>query len=64
MSILASIKCGDCVDFGEHGYGYILGENEEGTAYYVTIEESDRSNPHAKGWYISKKYAEWVIEEY
>ena len=64
MNIINLIKKGDCVDFGYEGYGYVLGENEEGTAFYVTIEEADRNNPQAAGWYIAKNFAEWIIEEF
>ncbi|MDA8235920.1 hypothetical protein [Desulfotomaculum nigrificans] len=64
MNILKEIKLGDCVDFGLDGYGYIIGENKEGTAYYITIEEEDRTNPLAHGWYILKNLATRIIEVY
>lgn len=64
MSILNTIKPGDCVDFGYEGFGYIVGENPEGTAFYVTIEEKERRNPRASGWYVSKNLADRIIEEY
>lgn len=62
--VLEFVELGDLVDCGKYGRGYVCNPEAGGRMLKLTLEEVNRTNQFAKGWYVNEEDVLQIIEKH